>query len=64
MIEKFRTIRYAHFHLSWIHNRYKDLVRQGMYEMVSRVYMLHLVVCTVLVDKYHVYIDVQYMWMF
>lgn len=42
------------FHLSWLWNRYKDLVHRGMYEAAARVYMLHLVGCIILADKSHV----------
>lgn len=54
VVDKFRYIKSAHFHL----------VHQGMCEEVVRVYMLHLLGCTILADKYHVYIDVKYMWLF
>ena len=34
-----------------------------MYEVVYRVHMLYLVVCTLFADIYGVYIDARYMWL-
>ncbi|CAL5209559.1 unnamed protein product [Lathyrus oleraceus] len=35
-----------------------------MYEANARVYMLHLIRCTLLANKSRVYIDAKYMWLF
>ena len=35
-----------------------------MYEVGAMVYMLHLVGCIILTDKFHVYIDVGYISLF
>lgn len=42
---------------------YNDLVCRGMYEASARVYMLHLVGCTILAGKSRVYIDAKYIWL-
>lgn len=54
----------AHFCLPCLRDTYTKMVGQFMYEAVTRVYMLHLVRCTNLLDKSHVYINVRYMSMF
>lgn len=64
VIEDFRFNRGAQFRLTQLQDRYGDLVYHGMYEPSARVYMIHLVGFTILVDKFHVYIDVKYMWLF
>lgn len=64
MIDEFRHMRGAHFRLSWLQDMYKDLVCEGVYKETAREYMLHLVGCTILAYKSHVYIDVKYMWLF
>lgn len=35
-----------------------------MYVVADKVYMLHLVACTLFAEKSHVYIDARYMWLF
>lgn len=40
---------------------YIDLVCQSMYEEATKVYMIHLLGCTILEVKSHVYINVKYM---
>ena len=50
--------------LSWLRERYNEFLLAEMYEDAARVYMLYLVVCTVLADKSHNYIDVRYVWLF
>lgn len=50
-----------HLRMSWLQNRCDKLVEAHMYEVVARVYMLHLVTCTLFADKSHVYIDARYM---
>lgn len=64
VIYEFRFNIGAHFRLSYLRDRYVDIVHQGMYEASARVYMLHLVGCTILADKSHVYINMKYMWLF
>lgn len=59
-----RLIGGVDFRLSWLRDRYAELVVQSMYEVAARVYMLHLVRYTNLMDKSHVYIDARYMWLF
>lgn len=43
VIDDFRFMRGVHYRLSWLRDRYKELVHQGMSEAAARVYMLHLV---------------------
>lgn len=50
--------------MSWLHDKYHKLVEARMYEVVARVYTLHLEACMLFADKYHVYIDIRYMWLF
>lgn len=64
MVEEFDFNRGTHLRMSWLRDRYEELVTAQMYEVVVRVYILHLVVCTLFVDKSGVYIEVRYMWMF
>ncbi|XP_058754186.1 protein MAIN-LIKE 2-like [Vicia villosa] len=64
VIKVFIFMRGAHFLLSWLRDRYGELVGHGMFEEAFRVYMLHLVGCTFLADKSHVYINAKYMWLF
>lgn len=61
---EFRTMRGAHFRISWLRDRYKDLVHQGMYEEATSVYMLNLVGSTILADKSHVHIDAACIFLF
>lgn len=46
--------------MSWLRKTYDELVEVGSYEVVARVYMLHLIACTLFVDKSGVYIDARY----
>lgn len=64
VIDEFKFMSSAHFCLSWLWDRYDELVHRGMYEADTRVYMLHFVGCTILTYRSHVYIDVKYMWLF
>lgn len=61
VLEDFRFNKSVHFLISWLRDRYVELVQHSMYEVVARVYMLHLVGCTILADKSHVYINAKYM---
>lgn len=63
VIEDFWVNMGAHFRLSWLRDRYDELVRQSMYEAAARVYMLHLIGCIMLMNKSHVYIDTKYIWL-
>ncbi|CAL5205364.1 unnamed protein product [Lathyrus oleraceus] len=63
-LNKFKECRGANFHMSWLCDRYIELVEALMNEASRRVYMLHLATCILLADKSHVYIDVLYMWLF
>ena len=47
----------AHLRMYWLRDRYEELVVAQMYEFSARVYMLHLVACTLFADKSGVYID-------
>lgn len=57
VFEKFRANRDVHFHLSWLRDKYKNMVEHD-------IYVLHLVICTILADKSHVYIDVTFISLF
>lgn len=52
-----RSLHLSRLYMIW------DLLRRT-YEATSCVYMLHLVAWTIFVDKSHIYIDAQYMWLF
>ena len=49
--------RGTHLYMSWLQNTYVELVAAGSYEVVARVYMLHLITCTLFADNSGVYID-------
>lgn len=46
MLEKFDFNRGTHIRMSWLQNRYEELVTTQMYEAAIRVYMLHQVACS------------------
>lgn len=50
--------------MSWLRDRYIELVEALINEASRKVYMLHLATCILLADKSHVYIDVLYIWLF
>lgn len=54
----------VHLRMSWLWDMYEELVAAYRYEVVSRVYMLHLVACTLFIYKSGVYINARYMWLF
>lgn len=64
VLEEFDFNRGVHLRMSWLWDRYDDLMVAQMYEVVVMVYMLHLVTCNLSVNKSHVNIDAQYMWLF
>ena len=64
VLEEFEINRGAHLRISWLQDSYDELGGAHMYETSTRVYMLHLVACTLFADKSHIYIDAQYMWLF
>lgn len=43
--------------MSWLLERYDELVMTRSYVVSIRVYMLHLVACTLFMDKSGIYID-------
>lgn len=43
--------RSSHLRMSWLRERYEELVADQSYEVANRVYMLHLVPCTLFADK-------------
>ncbi|XP_050920457.1 protein MAIN-LIKE 1 [Lathyrus oleraceus] len=49
--------RDTHLYMSWLQNTYVELVAAGSYEVVARMYMLHLITCTLFADNSGVYID-------
>ncbi|CAL5190516.1 unnamed protein product [Lathyrus oleraceus] len=57
VLEGFGFNRGVHLCMSWLQDRYEELVVAPSYEVVVRVYMLYLVVCTLFADKSGVYID-------
>lgn len=61
VLEEFDFNRCAHLRMSSLQDRHKELVSVQMYEVASRVYMLHIVACTLFADKSSVYIDAWYM---
>lgn len=54
----------SHFRLSWLRETYQTLVEHSMYEVTIRIYMLHMVGCSILVVKSRVYIDARYISLF
>lgn len=61
---EFDINRGVHLHMYWFRNTHDKLVATGSYEVVAMVYMLHLVACTLFVDKSGVYFDARYMCLF
>lgn len=59
VINEFMTNMCANFCLSWLRDKYGELVHQSMNEVNAKVYMIHLVGFTILTDKFHVYIDAK-----
>lgn len=55
--KEFGIKRGAHFHMSWIQKTYNKLVAVRSSEVVARVYMLHLMTCTLFTNKPDVYIN-------
>lgn len=64
VLKEFDDCRGAHFRMSWLRDKYTELMEAQMYGAASRVYMLHPVTCTLLSDKFHVYIDARHPWLF
>lgn len=62
--KEFGINRGARLRMSWLQKTYDELVVAGSYEVAARVYMLHLVACTLFVDKSGVYTDAQYVYLF
>lgn len=63
-MNEFKFNKGAYFLISWLRERYTTLVDASMYEVATRVYMLHLVGCNIIVDKSHVFIDAICMSLF
>ncbi|CAL5190747.1 unnamed protein product [Lathyrus oleraceus] len=57
VLEEFDFNRGAHLQMFLLQDRQEEPVDARMYEASARVYMLHLVTCTLFADKSHVYID-------
>lgn len=51
VLEEFEFTRGVHLRLSWLRDRYDELVKAQMFEAPARVYMLHLVTCTLFVTS-------------
>lgn len=63
-MEEFELNRSVCFRFSWLQGTYVSMVKHFMYQEATRVYLLHLIGCTILENKLHVYIDVRYIDMF
>lgn len=50
--------------MAWLRKTYDEFVGVGSYEDVTRAYMLHIITCTLFVDKSDVYINARYMCLF
>lgn len=57
VLKEFDFNRGAHLRKSWLQNRYKEFVVAQMYEASARVYILHLVACTLFAGVSGIYID-------
>lgn len=64
VLEEFGFNQGAHIRMSWLQDRYEELVAAHSYEVINRMYLLHLVARTLFMDKSDVYIDVRYVWLF
>lgn len=64
MLKEFDFNRGAHLRMSWIQDRYKELVVAHRCKVSARVYMLQIVASTLFEDKLGVYIDTRNMWLF
>lgn len=53
-----------HVKLSWMRNIYNDCCENQRYKYVVQVHLLHLVRCTIFVDKSVMYIHVSYLMLF
>lgn len=62
--KEFGINRDVHLHMSWLWKTYDELVAVESYEVAARVYMLHLISCTLFANKLDVYIDVWYVCLF
>lgn len=63
VLKEFYFNKGAYLQMYWLRDRYDELVETQMYEVTARVYILHLVACTLFTYKSHVYIEAQYMWL-
>lgn len=54
----------AQFCMSCLQDRYTTWVELFTYEAPAKVYLLHIVGCSILADKSYVYINVRYMSLF
>lgn len=52
----------THLRMYWLRKTYDELVAVGSYEVAARMYMLHLVTCTLFADKSGVYVDTRYVF--
>lgn len=64
VLEEFEFNSGNHIRMSWLHDGYDELVQAKMYEVAAKMYMLHLVTCTLFTNKSDVYIDARYVWLF
>ncbi|XP_058734138.1 protein MAIN-LIKE 2-like [Vicia villosa] len=64
MLREFGETRGFHLRMSWLKTTYQELVDAERYQAAARAYMLHLMACTLFVDKSGVYIDVRYISLF
>lgn len=64
MYKEFGINMHTHIHMSWLLKTYDELVAARSYEVVAKVYLLHLIACTLFADKSGVYIDSRYICLF
>lgn len=54
----------VHLYLNWQRKTYTHLVAHGRYDVTVNTYMLHLIGCTILIERLRHYIDVKYIGLF
>ncbi|XP_058784083.1 uncharacterized protein LOC131658851 [Vicia villosa] len=64
VLKEFGETHGFHLRMFWLRKIYQELADAGRYEAAARVYMLHLVACTLFADKSRVYIEVGYLSLF
>jgi len=63
-VTELRQFRGTHDQLNWLHKVYKEWVIHHRWEYATHIYLLHLVRCTIFVDKSVTYVNVSYLLLF